>query len=430
MNNHADLIFISIAAYRDPQLVPTVVDCISKAINPERLRFGICWQRDEEETPLPFHQDPRFRILEVYWRQSKGACWARAQIMQLWDKEDWYLQLDSHCRFAQGWDAMLLRAIADTGSDKPILSTYATPFTPGDREILAGDALQIGLQGFTADGIPQLKPLNFPQHTKRDRPVRARFLAAGFLFVGGHFVEEVPYDPDLYFLGEESAMTVRAFTHGYDLFHPAASIVWHYYGRQSAKKHWDDHIEEDNAPHAWGKLDATSSRKVQRLLSGEPVENYGLGPVRTLEQYETYAGLSFRHCKAQEYTVQAEEPPNPKASPDWIASIYPWITKIALEHSQLPEGSLKDPLTWVIEIQDEHGASIHRRDLTPDELMPLYGNDEKIFLICEFASGATPASWIVWPLNHSQGWLQKVQGQFKEEDFAILKEDGLPGSAC
>jgi len=422
LNNTENLIFVSIAAYRDPQLVPTVIDCMKKASHPERLRFGICWQRDEQEAPLPFREDPRFRILEVNWRESKGACWARAEIMKLWNEEDWFLQLDSHCRFADGWDQMLLRSVAETGSEKPILSTYATPFTPGDHEVLTDGPLQIAFHGFTAEGILKLKPLHLPQHQKRERPVRARFLAAGFLFASGRFVEEVPYDPELYFLGEESAMTVRAFTHGYDLFHPAETIVWHDYGRANAKRHWDDHTET-NAVRPWSTLEAASSHKVQRLLNGEPVECYGMGAVRTVEEYEAYAGLSFRARKAQEYTVRVEEPPNPKPSPDWMDWIYPWITKIELQRTQLPEGYLKDALLWVVAIQDEHGFDMYRRDLTPEELMPLHGDEEKIAVICEFSSGAIPASWIVWPLSHSQGWLQKVQGRFQDGDFVILKED-------
>ena len=41
----------------------------------------------------------------------------------------------------------------------------------------------------------------------------------------------VPYDPTLYFLGEEITLAVRAYTHGYDLFHPSETIVWHEYTR-------------------------------------------------------------------------------------------------------------------------------------------------------------------------------------------------------
>jgi UDP-N-acetylglucosamine (GlcNAc):hydroxyproline polypeptide GlcNAc-transferase len=37
-----DLVFTSIAAYREPQLNATVKDCIGKARDQGSLRFGIC----------------------------------------------------------------------------------------------------------------------------------------------------------------------------------------------------------------------------------------------------------------------------------------------------------------------------------------------------------------------------------------------------
>ena len=57
-------IFISIAAYRDPELVPTVEDCLARATHPDRLRFGICWQHGADEPPLPWAGDSRFRIID------------------------------------------------------------------------------------------------------------------------------------------------------------------------------------------------------------------------------------------------------------------------------------------------------------------------------------------------------------------------------
>ena len=170
------------------------------------------------------------------------------RVMKLWQGEDWYFQVDSHCRFAQGWDTTLIRMMAETASELPILSTYATSFTPSSdfrEEVLSGGPHQVVFQAFTPDGIPQLRPGEFPRQQER-RLLRARFLAAGFLFTRGRFVEEVPYDPDLYFMGEEAAMTVRAFTHGYAFFHPSETVVWHDYLRVDARKHWGDHTDENH----------------------------------------------------------------------------------------------------------------------------------------------------------------------------------------
>lgn len=165
MNAETPFIFLSIASYRDPQLVPTIEDCLRKASHPERLRFGICWQHTPEDRPLPFLHDPRFRILDVDSRQSRGACWARAEIMKLWQQEQWYLQIDSHCRFAPGWDERMIQMAAATGSPRPILTAYPAPFKPthgAESETLADCALQVAFHAFTHDGIPELWPRPLP----------------------------------------------------------------------------------------------------------------------------------------------------------------------------------------------------------------------------------------------------------------------------
>ena len=49
MRSKDQRIFISIAAYRDPELLPTLDECLAKARYPERLRFGVCWQHAADE---------------------------------------------------------------------------------------------------------------------------------------------------------------------------------------------------------------------------------------------------------------------------------------------------------------------------------------------------------------------------------------------
>jgi hypothetical protein len=346
--------------------------------------------------------------------------------MKLWKEEDWFFQVDSHCRFADAWDAMLLRAMELTGSDKPILSTYGSQFTPGEAEVLQEGPLQMVFQQFTPEGIPQLRSGAFPAGRTSNRPLRARFLAAGFLFAPGRFVEEVPYDPELYFMGEESTMTVRAFTHGYDLFHPAQTIIWHEYIRADAKKHWCDHTDPADVSTLWTKLDETSRRKIGLLLSGEPVQNFGLGQVRTLKEYEAYAGLSFRHRKAQGYTLRGGEPPNPDSRADWPSNIYSWIAKIKFTAQQLPEGSLADPTLWSLSITDSMGYEVCHRDVGPQELAPLVGVTGELAIICEFPSDTMPVNWTLWPLTQSGQWLRKFEGRLSDEDFAILIDDDDP----
>lgn len=100
-------IFIQIASYRDPELNNTLKDCIEKSENPDNLVFSICWQhsKDDEWDNLDLYKDdPRFKIIDVDYRESKGACWARNTLQQQYDGEQYTLQLDSHHRFIENWD--------------------------------------------------------------------------------------------------------------------------------------------------------------------------------------------------------------------------------------------------------------------------------------------------------------------------------------
>lgn len=425
------LIFVSIASYRDQQLEPTIRDCIAKARHPQRLRFGICWQHGDDEQPLPFAHHAHVRILDIDWRDSRGACWARAEIMKFWQGEDYFMQVDSHCRFATAWDERLIATMAQTGSPKPLLSTYASGFTPsldGSPERLGGYPQLMAIQTFTPEGLPQLKPVDIPDWQTRTMPMRARFLAAGFLFTLGKFVGEVGYDPELYFFGEEIAMTLRAFTHGYDLFHPNEVLIWHDYVRAYAKRHWQDHTSDSDAEtqqpaRDWSKLDVPSREKIRRLLSGQPVESYSLGKDRTLAEYEAFAGLSFREHKVQDYTRRLFEPPNPPIDPGWTSRIYPWIVRILIDPQQLPPAAFAQPAFWYVTLHDEDGREIYRRDFPGSEFATVTGTESKIALVCEFESGILPASWTVWPVSSSSQWLRKIKGTLAEDDYAILREE-------
>ena len=418
-----ELVFVSIASYRDPQLVPTIQDCLLKAADPGRLRFGICWQHGAETLPQELWDDPRFRILDVDWHQSQGACWARAQVMKLWSGEHWFLQVDSHCRFRSGWDHILISALTQLDQPRAVLSTYATPFVPGAPEFLQEAPQQIAFQGFTPEGIPYMKPLAIRDEYGEARLRRARFLSAGFLFAPGSFVEDVPYDPELYFVGEEMAMTVRAYTSGYDLYHPRETIVWHDYVRADATKHWDDHNEKNEAMATWMERDRHSKERVQKLLAGETLASFNLGRLRSLSEYESYAGISFRARRVQDDTMRSSEPPNAPAPEDWAEHIFTWLTRIALQRNDLPHEARDQAEFWYIGVHDELGNEIYRRDLTRAEVQSLAWDQPEVILICELQSGSIPARWTIWPVDRSHRWMRKIEGHFKEGDYSIVLDE-------
>jgi hypothetical protein len=288
MSNNLNKIFIQIASYRDPQLIPTIANCIENANNPENLRFGICWQYDETENINYFLNDNRFKIIKVPYADSKGCCWARHQLQQLYNNEEYTLQLDSHHRFIKGWDTILIymyKQLKNKGIQKPLITTYLPSFNPKndpkDRVLVPW---KIDFKEITEDHQVLFIPSHMHNFLTLTEPISARFYSAHFAFTSGNFVKEVPHDPELYFTGEEMSITVRAFTYGYDLFHPHIVIAWHEYTRNYRKKQWDDDRE-------WWKKDKHSKQHYLSIFTNR--EKYGIGNKRTVQDYIDFSGIYF-----------------------------------------------------------------------------------------------------------------------------------------
>jgi Glycosyltransferase (GlcNAc) len=308
-------IFIQIASYRDPELLPTIRNCIQHATYPENLRFGICWQHAQEDVwddLSPFYNDPRFRIMDVPWKESKGLGWARHHTQKLYQGETYTMQIDSHHRFIPSWDTELIEMMQQTGSAKPILTTYGAPYTPGEPLIDPGPYIMLGKK-FSSYGTILFYPHSIPNSNQLHSPIKARFVSGHFFFTLGQHCYEYKYDPDIYFAGDEISLSIRSFTLGYDLYHPHKTIMWHEYTRSGRKKHWDDFNKKRNDTPAWYELDDYSKKKLRHLLQEEDnhidIGEYGLGTVRTHAEYEQYAGISFKTRRLHPSTTAGLPPP-------------------------------------------------------------------------------------------------------------------------
>jgi hypothetical protein len=240
-----------------------------------------------------------------------------------------------------------------------------------------------------------------------DRPLRARFLSAHFLFAPGSFVEDVPYDPDLYFLGEEITLSIRAHTHGYDLFHPCDVIVWHEYTRQSRPKHWDDHVKRNGVDLEWHERDAVSRAKVHQFLAEPNTGHFGCGAARTFADYEAYAGINFaQHTVSDETRLNLEPPPPTPSARDGTCRL-----RICLDTAQLEPLARRDATFWYVGFHDEFQRELYREDALATELATLLGSSAtRVELEREFRCEREPATWTVWPYSRSAGWLEKLCG--------------------
>ena len=315
-------IFIQIASYRDMELIPTIKDCISKANKPENLKFGICNQKDETDTFAnldEYENLDNFTIMNVHWSKSKGLGWARSHIQKMWKGEKYTLQLDSHHRFEKDWDSTLIEMMKQTNKSKPIITTYASSYEPGNDE--NEDKLnkyfsKLVWTKFSSYGTILLFPHCFGE--TYDKPIPARFVSGHFFFTLGIHCIEYKYDPEIYFAGDEISLSIRSYTLGYDIFHPNKIVIYHYYIRDGKVKHWNDFNDENKnnkkiIDNTSCELNNTSLKRLRQLLREEDnnidLGEYGLGKVRSFEDYEKYAGINFKERKLHPDTVKGVNPP-------------------------------------------------------------------------------------------------------------------------
>lgn len=412
----SNTIFIQIAAYRDPQLVPTIKDCLAQAAHPENLVFGIAWQHsvhDAWDTLDEFRSDPRFKIIDIPYEESKGACWARNSIQRLYNNETYTFQLDSHHRFVPEWDTKCIAMIQDLqakGYPKPLLTSYLPSFDPEkDPENRIQIPWKMNFDRFIPEGAVFFLPASIDNFNELLSPIPARFYSAHFCFTLGQFVTEVPHDPEYYFHGEEISIAVRAFTHGFDLFHPHQVIAWHEYTRKGRTKQWDDDKE-------WGKRNSSCHARNRKLfgMDEEPQDidfgRYGFGKQRTLDQYERYAGVSFKRRAIQKHTLENKLAPNPILAEEDYENSFLNIFKHCIDVA-FDTISLTDYEFFVVAFHDSNDNTLHRKDMTADEIRGLKNDPDGYGKIWrEFQTDKKPTYWVVWPFSASQGWCEKITG--------------------
>ena len=290
-----EIIFISIASYRDPDLVNTVKSCYNNAQNKKLLFFSVFSQAEySEHADLSFIPQSQIRYLKTHWSESKGACWARS-ISTNNLKGKYFLQIDSHSRFKNNWDELIINNYKNAQKfwgNRIIITSYPDPFELNDDET---DRLV---------DYPLLKKLNTYWH-EESKMIQADpnwgnvsdtlngdeifFLSANCYFSLIDIVDQIPYDELLYFTGEEPSLAIRAYTRGIRLISPVVKFMYTNYNRPNSKRklHWEDH-------DVWWKLNQDSYKRLSLIMTGDKsLGKYGIESPLLFEQYQKIVGINL-----------------------------------------------------------------------------------------------------------------------------------------
>jgi len=279
-------IFISIANFLDPEIKMTVDSAISNARYPERLFFGIFSQVDS--TYISFEKSNNIKEEVVDYRTAKGAGYARSMVQKMHSGQDYFLQVDAHSIFVKDWDvkveSLYKKIQEETKNKKVIISFYAKPYFRDKNSNVVFNHV---------DGN---WPINEPHYVKfvefyqgwlgvRERMPdgieyhESSCILGGFIFADSSIINEVPYDPNFGWTGEEAMFTIRAYTRGWKIFSPRENLLWHNYERHGNARIWDHNDK-------WKTLESIAKIRMYEIIINEKDFGiFGIGERKLFKEF-------------------------------------------------------------------------------------------------------------------------------------------------
>jgi hypothetical protein len=381
-------------AYRGFDVVPTVKDCIDKSKDRDALHFGLCLQQDEEIPSELNHE--RITVERVPLGERKGHGFARSRAQRMYAGQDFSFQIDSGCRFAEGWDEQLIQALEIVGSERALITNPANRFNPENGELEHKDVAYKAQVFQFLSNTPAIWPMALKGVVAIQR---TRMTCDHNIFSQGRHCTECPHDPDLYYSEIDSAMSLRSFTLGYDLFQHFKPMVFRNYSNRAMN--WADDFE-------WWLKDRSSKARFDDLLAGR-LADFGLGSSRTLRDFELFSGIDFPGRRIQRDALTGSEPPCKfEDEAKWEAG-YMKDYNIAVSWDPAKVESCEDYDYWLFAVEDSAGNTISRQDLRWErdkDALEKRVSSKKVQFRAQ--AQAVPSKVAIQPFSKSRGGLAKA----------------------
>jgi len=290
-------IFVSIASYRDKLCSDTIKSLYENAKYPKNIYLGICQQNkinDDDCLKGLDIDNSRIKIIRIPHTEAKGPTYARYLCANLWNGEEYFLQIDSHTKFVKNWDIKCILSIKNLKkiSNKPVLSHYPRNFKDFNNFNQQEKFKVSYIKHFYFNKYNIIKYDGARIINTENTFIKTPFITGCMLFTESKFLKDIPYDPNLEYLftGEEILHSLRFYTYGYDVFIPNQNILFHYYIRNDNPKLWDDLKYNNKKLISINKvsnaLNSTSNNDANIILG-----DYGLGNIKTINDFRKYLNI-------------------------------------------------------------------------------------------------------------------------------------------
>jgi hypothetical protein len=285
-------IFIQISAYEDHELHKTIIDCIEKSSGNNELHFGINVVFNNYDIFIP--SVPNLKIEKSKAPLNLGVGIGRYIANQFYDGQDFYLQVDAHTRFVEGWDELAIDSynLYKEQGCNPVLTAYPSAYWYEDgKEIFEGQP-GVNAIDFKFEDVDLFKKTKFfHQYSKHtDGSIFTKSVSGGSIFSSGSIASISP-NKKMFNWGEEMLYAARLFTHGYDLMIPQKQYLFHlYYNHEKPENNFRT-ISGNDFPDEVNRIVAQSDQEIYRIITENVIGDQGLGTARTLDEYWFYIGL-------------------------------------------------------------------------------------------------------------------------------------------
>jgi hypothetical protein len=261
-------VYVSIPSLYDTELIPTVLNIFEEASDPGSIYVGISlldlndelFKKFKKET-AKYSANIKLEFLELNddnYKEMFGVGFGRKRALNLYNGEDYFLQIDSHSMFAKNWDTTLINKFHEAQkhvkNKKVVLTSYAGSYTFdsfGNRTFIKYDPEKGGYYsrfqypffsnvGRYYEVIPKWDILS----EKFLATLPGEFLPAlkfnaNFSFGDKNFAKNPGLYEDACFFEEEILQTLALIKLGYTLVYPVLKepVVCHMYTDLWVGKH-------------------------------------------------------------------------------------------------------------------------------------------------------------------------------------------------
>lgn len=238
----------------DDELIRTVRSVLKTAYNQNDVHIGVVIIGEDrlyQDFIENFKDNKNIKVKFYNYENNIGIGKARTLVKNLYDNEDYYLQIDSHSRMSNNWDEYLVKKYKEaqklTNNKKTILTGTPAHFKYKQvRHLVYTEDYHVKYLGLNMWNEPRFlkikKFINWGHTTPRaisqelDTLVKetgfapAAKVCAAFIFGNKYFVENSGLSEDALFWEEEISQSINLIDDGFTLVYPGEHpVIYHLY---------------------------------------------------------------------------------------------------------------------------------------------------------------------------------------------------------